>query len=77
MNMTTTKINDTAFIHHTFDPKTNDLDGTVEIVRGKKRVTVHWKSLLGFVAEIKRRQEYNKIEAKSDLALLGFDSDYI
>lgn len=75
--MTTTKINDTAFIYHTFQGGTSSANDTVEIVRGKKRVIVPWIDILRFVAEIKRREMCDKIEAMTDAETLGFDSDYL
>ena len=63
--MHTTKINNTAFIHD------GDYGTDIEIVVGKKRLTVPSADLKGFMASWVRDEKIAQLEQASDDEVLG------
>jgi hypothetical protein len=61
----TTKINDTAFIHD------GDYGTDIEIVVGKRRLTVPSADLKGFMADWVRNERINALENMTDDEVLG------
>ena len=65
----TTKINETAFIHD------GDYGTDIEIVVGKKRLTVPSDDLKGFMASWVRTEKIQRLEDMSDDEVLGLPND--